>query len=124
MNATSNPQAAADEARKEARKNYREMTSPDGSVPGAMPSFDYNAEAELFPLMRVPLMRGMRGKFTKRSVGYKRFTSAAKAIRFAVEELPPDLLRGAYLEVDEERFDANGIRQLYESGTYPLGRRA
>ena len=48
MNATSNPQAAADEA----RKNYREMTSPDGSVPGVMPSFDYNAEAELFPLMR------------------------------------------------------------------------
>ena len=33
MNVTSNPQAAADEARKEARKNYREMTSPDGSVP-------------------------------------------------------------------------------------------
>lgn len=118
MNATSNPQAAADEAQKLSR---REMTSLDGSVPGVMPSFDYNAEAELFPLMRVPLMRG---KFTKRRVGYKRFTSAAKAIRFAVEELPPDLLRGAYLEVDEERFDANGIRQLYESGTYPLGRRA
>ena len=112
MNATSNPLAAADQA----RKNYREMTSPDGSVPGAMPSFDYNAEAELFPLIR--------GKFTKGPVGYKRFTSAAEAIRFAVEELPPDLLRGAYLEVDEERFDANGIRQLYESDTYPLGRRA
>jgi hypothetical protein len=31
---------------------------------------------------------------------------------------------GAYLEVDGERFDANGIRQLYESDTYPLGRRA
>ena len=112
MNATSNPQAAADQA----RKNYREMTSPDGSVPGAMPSFDYNAEAELFALIR--------GKFTKGPVGYKRFTSAAEAICFAVEELPPDLLRGAYLEVDEERFDANGIRQLYESDTYPLGRRA
>ncbi|MBK5198494.1 MAG: hypothetical protein JJE37_09480 [Methyloceanibacter sp.] len=88
-----------------------------------MPSFDYNAEAELFPLTRGKFTK-MRGKFTKRPVGYKRFTSAAEAIRFAVEELPPDLLRGAYLEVDEERFDANGIRQLYESGTYPLGRRA
>jgi hypothetical protein len=31
---------------------------------------------------------------------------------------------GAYLEVDGERFDANGIRQLYESDTYPLRRRA
>jgi hypothetical protein len=82
----------------------------------AMPRFDYSAEAELFPLIR--------RKFTKGPVGYKRFTCAAEAIRFAVEELPPDLLRGAYLEVDEERFDAKGIRQLYESDTYPLGRRA
>ena len=28
------------------------------------------------------------------------------------------------LQVDEKRFDAKGIRQLYESDTYPLGRRA
>ena len=82
----------------------------------AMPRFDYSAEAELYPLIR--------RKFTRGPVGYKRFTSAAEAIRFAVEELPPDLLRGAYLEVDDERFDAKGIRQLYESDTYPLGRRA
>jgi Arc/MetJ-type ribon-helix-helix transcriptional regulator len=81
-----------------------------------MPRFDYSAEAELFPLIR--------RKFTRGPVGYKRFTSAAEAIRFAVEELPPDLLSGAYLEVDEDRFDANEIRQLYESDTYPLGRRA
>ena len=82
----------------------------------AMPNFNYSAGAELFPLIR--------RYFTKGPVGYKRFTSAAEAIRFAVEELRPDLLRGAYLEVDEERFDAKGIRQLYESDTYPLGRRA
>jgi hypothetical protein len=82
-----------------------------------MPNFNYSAAAELFPLIR--------RKFTKGgSVGYKRFTSAAEAIRFAVEELAPDLLRGAYLEVAEERFDASGIRQLYESDTYPLVRRA
>jgi hypothetical protein len=81
-----------------------------------MPNFNYSAGAELFPLIR--------RKFTKGPVGYKRFTSAAEAIRFAVEELAPDLLRGAYLEVAEERFDANGIRNLYESDTYPLVRRA
>ena len=83
-----------------------------------MAGFDYRTEAELFPLVR--------RKFTKGggSVGYKRFTSAAEAIRFAVEELAPDLFRGAYLEVAEERFDANGIRHLYESDTYPLVRRA
>ena len=81
-----------------------------------MVSFDYSAEAELFPLIRA--------RFTRGPVGYKRFTSAAEAIRFAVEELPPDLLRGAYLEVAEERFDRSGIRHLYESDTYPLVRRA
>jgi hypothetical protein len=82
-----------------------------------MAGFDYRTEAELFPLVR--------RKFTKGgSVGYKRFISAAEPIRFAVEELAPDLLRGAYLEVAEERFDANGIRYLYESDTYPRVRRA
>ena len=82
-----------------------------------MAGFDYSTEAELFPLVR------LRRKFTKGGlVGYKRFTSAAEAIRFGVEQLPPDLLRGAYLEVAEERFDASGIRQLYDSDTYPLVR--
>ena len=78
-----------------------------------MAGFDYRTEAELFPLVRRKFTRGG-------SVGYKRFTSAAEAI----EELAPDLLRDAYLEVAEERFDANGIRHLYESDTYPLVRRA
>jgi len=49
-----------------------------------MPNFNYSAGAELFPLIR--------RKFTKGPVGYRRFTSAAEAIRFAIEELPPDLL--------------------------------
>jgi len=55
-----------------------------------MPNFNYSAGAELFPLIR--------RSFTKGRVGYKRFTSAAEAIRFAVEELPPDLLRGLILK--------------------------
>jgi hypothetical protein len=76
--------------------------------------FDYAADAELFPA------RNWRAK--SRSIGYKRFDRAADAIRFAIEELKPELLLGAYLEVEEERFDGPAIRRLYESADYPLPR--
>ena len=79
-------------------------------------TFDYSNEAELYPTRS--------RKARRQPMGYKRFTRAADAIRFAIEELPADLLIGAYLEVDEKRFDSTGIRQLYESPEYPLPRRA
>ena len=79
-----------------------------------MATVNYNAEAELFPPRRRSFSRG--------PVGYKRFKSAAEAIRFAMEELPSELLLGAHLEVDEDRFDGSAIRQLYESEAYPLKR--
>jgi hypothetical protein len=41
-----------------------------------------------------------------------------------MEELPPELLPGACLEVDEEIFDRDDMLRLYESGEYPLVRRA
>ena len=81
----------------------------------AMGVFDYSTEAELFPA---------RSRRTGRqSFGYRRFARAADAIRYAMEELPPQLLLGAYLEVDEERFDGDAIRRLYEDADYPLPRR-
>jgi hypothetical protein len=80
-----------------------------------MAEIDYGAEAELFPTRG----RGAR----RRPVSYKRFARAADAIRFAIEELPPELLLGAYLEVDEQRFDGDGIRRLYASDAYPLARK-
>jgi len=79
-----------------------------------MPSFDYDAPAELFPA---------RGRGARRgAVTYRRFDSAADAIRFAIEELDPALLLGAILEVDELRFDGVAIRNLYASDGYPLKR--
>jgi hypothetical protein len=81
-----------------------------------MSMFDYGNAAEFFPTRR---WRSARSAF-----GYKRFPRAADAIRYVIEELPPDLLVGAFLEVDEERFDGKGIRELYDSTDYPYLRAA
>ncbi|HEY3790498.1 MAG TPA: hypothetical protein VGM09_01615 [Bradyrhizobium sp.] len=83
--------------------------------PCAMTDFDYNAAAELYSTRRRMPRR--------QPLGYRRFAQAADAIRFAIEDLEPELLLGAYLEVGEERFDSGGIRQLYDSAEYPLARR-
>jgi hypothetical protein len=48
----------------------------------------------------------------------------ADAIRFAIEELPPELLLAAQLRVADETFNSDAIRRLYESVDYPLARRA
>jgi hypothetical protein len=93
------------------------MTNAAASAeaPSVSTSFDYDCEAELFPT---------RARKTGRQpLGYKRFARASDALRFAIEDLPPELLLGAFLQVEEERFDAEGMRRLYESPAYPLPRR-
>ena len=77
-------------------------------------AFDYSAPAELY---------ASSSKTGKRPMRYKRFKTASAAIRYAVEELPPELLLGSALEVNDERFDGPGIRALYDSARYPLRRR-
>jgi hypothetical protein len=77
-------------------------------------AFNYKAPAELY---------ASSSKTGKRPMRYTRFKSAAEAIKYAVEVLPPELLLGSTLEVNEERFDGFGIRALYDSAKYPLRRR-
>ena len=43
---------------------------------------------------------------------------AAEAIRFAVEELPSPRLLGVFMQVGDQRFDADSIRSLYEESDY------
>jgi hypothetical protein len=69
--------------------------------------FDYAAPAELF------FCTG-RGS-VRRPVQYRRLSSGAESVRNAIEVMPADQLAGAILEVDENRFDGNQIRKLYDS---------
>ena len=82
-------------------------------MPETKPSrgFDYSAPAELFPT---------RSRKGNRPIDYRRFVNAAEAIRFAIEELPPKLLVGAHLQVEDERFGSDEIRQLCNCADYPL----
>ena len=79
-------------------------------------TFDYQATGELFT--------GKNIRVRSRVLKYVRFNHAADAIRFAIEQLPADVLLGAYLEINEKRFDRRGIRQLYDRAEYPFPRLA
>ena len=75
-----------------------------------MPSFDYNAPADLF------LSKPPKGSRTK----YRRFATAAEALRHAVEESRTPKTFGAHLEVGDRRFNSTEIQRLYEAANYPL----
>ena len=78
--------------------------------------FDYQATAELFP--------GKNHRVRSRVIKYMRFNHAADAVQFAIEKLPTEVFLGAYLEVNEERYDSRGIRRLYDHPDYPFARLA
>ncbi len=62
------------------------------------------------------LAKPMKGSRTK----YRRFATAAEAIRYAVETLRMPRAFGAWLEVGDERFNSTEIQRLYEASDYPL----
>jgi molybdate transport system regulatory protein len=68
-------------------------------------AFDYSSPAELY------LSRGKR-----RCTDYRRFATAAEAIRYAFEELRTRRSRSAWMQVGDEGFNKNEINRLY----YPL----
>jgi hypothetical protein len=74
----------------------------------------YLSEAELFAVQRF-------GR--KRNLFYRRFDTAAEAMRFAVEDLPSDA-SNLVLETEYARLDAASIAALYAAADFPLARRA
>ena len=73
--------------------------------------FDYALPAELFMAKR-------KGG-ARQPLGYRRFPSAAEAIRFAVEDLPAVRTLGAWMQVGDDRFDVDDIQRLYDSSDFP-----
>jgi hypothetical protein len=78
-------------------------------------AFDYDSPAELF----MPKPKGGGGR---PPIGYRRFATAAEAVRFAVENFPGVKTPGVWMQVEDERFDSAEICRLYENSGYPLRR--
>ena len=77
--------------------------------------FDYDIPAELFMAKR-------KGG-ARQPLGYRRFDTAAEAIRFAIEEFPSVRTLGAWMQIGDERFGTEEIQRLYDSSEFPLRRR-
>lgn len=80
-----------------------------------MNTINYNAQAALY------LGSDQNVAFAQ---GARRFSSAAKAIRFALEEAAPVSLRGARMIVDGRTYGASDLLDFYKKDGYPLLRKA
>jgi len=96
-------------------QTINQARGPARRQPKGINEFDYNAPAELFP---------SRSKKGRGVCTYRRFETAAEALRYAIEEMPEAALLGAYLEVDEARFGVQEIRALYDNVANRSKRRA
>jgi hypothetical protein len=86
---------------------------PADSITGDLPRRDYSSAAELFAVQR-------HGR--KRNLFYRRFDTAAEAMRFAVEDMPADAAN-LVLETEHARLDAASISAFYAADDFPLARR-
>jgi len=75
-------------------------------------TFDYGIPAELFMAKR-------KGGPRQR-LHYRRFATAAEAIRFAVEELPAVRTLDAWMQVGDQRFDGDDIQQPLRERRLPI----
>jgi hypothetical protein len=78
-------------------------------------TFNYAAPAEVF----MPNLK--RGRC--QALSYRRFTTTAEAIRFAIADFPALRALGAWMQVGGERASGDEIHFLYEASDYPMPRR-
>jgi hypothetical protein len=93
-----------------------------------MAILDYSDEAELSPTASDVELYLIRRRKMRQPTGFGRFARAADAIRFAIEELPPELLLATQLKVAEKRFSGEEsavvrVRRI-SADTPRCGRRA
>jgi hypothetical protein len=60
---------------------------------------------------------------TASAQGPRAFATAAKAIRFTLEEAAPVSLRGARLQLEGRTYSGEDMRSLYRTPSYPLVRK-
>ena len=70
-------------------------------------TFDYGIPAELF--------MGKRQGGARQPLRFRRFATAAEAIRFAIEELPAVRALGAWMKGGDQRLDGDDFLRIYES---------
>jgi hypothetical protein len=79
-----------------------------------MSKFNYLAPAVLWPRPSVDL--------NNRRGNYRRFDTAANAIRHVLEEVPATMLSGTVLATENRCFGSEEIHGLYDAEDYPLRR--
>lgn len=93
-------------------------------MPGNPPAapFNYAAPARLLSRETDPEQFMRKGWKTIQPLGFGQFARAADALRFAVEELAPELRDAAYLDVGGTVFDSAAMKALYDDSRYPWPR--